>query len=218
MKLLLTSGGLMNKSIIQALRELCPKPFEDLRLGFIPTAANIEAGDKWWLIEDLETCKNLKFKSVDIIDISAMPQDLWLKRLEETDVIMIEGGCTYHLRYWIKKSGLESILPKLLEERVYIGISAGSVVVGPAIVPIESEKEAALQAGDEIIEGGLKYVDFLIEPHINSPYFPELTFGYVKKESESLKHTIYGLDDNSAIKVDGTKVTPVSEGGWQKFN
>lgn len=208
----------MNASIINALKELSLKPFEDLRLGFVPTASNIETGDKWWLIEDLETCGNLKFKSIDIIDISAMPQDMCLKRLEDTDIIMVEGGNTYHLRYWIKKSGLESKFPKLLENRVYVGISAGSMVIGPTIVPIESEKNAALDAGDEIIEDGLNYVNFLIEPHVNSSYFPELTFDYVRKESENTKHTIYGLDDDSAIKVVENEITVVSEGHWKKFN
>jgi dipeptidase E len=76
----------------------------------------------------------------------------------------------------------------------------------------------ASKIGDEIIETGLGYVDFLIEPHINSEYFPELTFDYVKKESGVLKHPIYGIDDNTAVKVDGDEVTVVSEGSWQKFD
>ena len=59
MKLLLTSAGLSNKSIIKALKELTEKPFNELKLAFIPTAANVEEGDKDWLIRDLINCKNL---------------------------------------------------------------------------------------------------------------------------------------------------------------
>ena len=53
MKLLLTSGGITNKSIADALFELVGKKPEDTALVFIPTAANVETGDKSWFINDL---------------------------------------------------------------------------------------------------------------------------------------------------------------------
>ncbi|MFC1624797.1 Type 1 glutamine amidotransferase-like domain-containing protein [Patescibacteria group bacterium] len=218
MKLLLTSGGLLNDSIIDSLKKLAVKPLGELRLGYIPTAANIEEGDKGWLIEDLEICKKLNFRSIDIIDISAISQDMFKKRLEETDIILVGGGNTYHLMCWIKKSGLEEMLPELLKSRIYVGVSAGSVVAGPSLVLADSEKEEAANAGDEIYDEGLSLVDFIVEPHLNSPYFPEQTFDYVEKESERIKHSVYALDDNSAVQVTDGEVTVVSEGNWKKFN
>lgn len=72
MKLLLTSAGLTNKTISNALLELTGRPFAELDLAFVPTASNVEAGDKDWVIDDLNYCKNLGFKSIDIVDISAI--------------------------------------------------------------------------------------------------------------------------------------------------
>ena len=46
MKLLLTSGGLTNKSIVKALFDLVGKKPEDTSLVFIPTASNVEMEDK----------------------------------------------------------------------------------------------------------------------------------------------------------------------------
>ena len=218
MKLLLTSGGLANSSIIKALSDLVIKPFNELKLAFIPTASNLETGDKWWLIKDLEACKKLGFLSIDIVDISALPKTIWQKRLEESDIILVEGGNTFHLMHWFYHSGLSQIIPELLKTRVYIGISAGSLVVSPSIINASSEKKIAIDIGDTIYDNGLSLVDFMVKPHINNSYFPQYTFENLKKQSKNYQYPIYGLDDNSAIKIDGDKVEVVSEGDWKLFN
>ena len=114
MKLLLTSGGLTNKSISDALFDLVGKKPEDTSLCFIPTASNVETGDKDWFINDLKNIDKQNFKSVSIADISAIPEDIWRPQMEEADILFFEGGNTYHLMRWINISGLVKILPELL--------------------------------------------------------------------------------------------------------
>ena len=87
MKLLLTSAGLTNQTIVKALDELVGKPLDQLKIAFIPTAANLEEGDKGWLIDDLRRLSFLKFKEIDIVDISALPKEIWLKRLK-TNILL----------------------------------------------------------------------------------------------------------------------------------
>src|SRR3989337_2484798 len=140
MKLLLTSNGLVNKSIANALLDLVGQSFDKTNLAFIPTAANVEEGDKWWLIDDLSRCKNLGFAQVDIVDISALPKNLWKPRLETADILLFGGGNVFHLIYWLNKSGLAGLLPDLLKKRVYVGISAGSMVCGKRILLSQSKK------------------------------------------------------------------------------
>lgn len=132
--------------------------------------------------------------------------------------MLFEGGNTFHLMYWIHKSGLKGLLPELLKTRVYVGISAGTIVMTPSLVLSGSEKEPLKEIGEEIFEEGLGFVDFLVEPHINNPHFPSYTFASVEKQSKKISHTIYALDDDSAIKVDGSDIQVVSEGKWKKFN
>jgi len=219
MKLLLTSGGLENKSIIKALQDLVIKPFSELKIAFIPTASNIEPGDKKdWFIKDLEILKELKFASIDIVDISALPKEIWMERLKEADVFFVEGGNTYHLMHWVNKSGLSKVLPKLLETRVYIGVSAGTMIINPTIIHAYKEKPIAEKINNSISNKGLSYINFMIEPHMNSVWFPELTFKELEERSKEYKYPIYGLDDNSAIKIDGDKIEVISEGEWKKFN
>ncbi|MEK9130033.1 MAG: Type 1 glutamine amidotransferase-like domain-containing protein, partial [Patescibacteria group bacterium] len=128
MKLLLTSTGITNKSIANALFNLIGKKFEDTTLVFIPTAANGVTGDKKWLIDSLLNLKKLNFKSIEITDISAIDRKIWEQSFKRADILYFEGGDTYHLMEWINKSGLVKILPELLKNKVYVGASAGSMV------------------------------------------------------------------------------------------
>ena len=114
MKLLLTSGGITNKLMENEILALTKKPASKLHVAFVPTAANPEDGDKRWLIKDLQALVNMGIGTIDVVDISALPRDIWQKRLKKADVLEFGGGNTFHLLYWIKKSGLDEILKNLL--------------------------------------------------------------------------------------------------------
>ena len=218
MKLLLTSGGLENKSIIKALSDLLQKPFEESKIAFIPTAANLESGDKKdWLIKDLEKLKELKFNSIDIVDISALLKEIWLERLKEADIFYVEGGNTYHLMHWFNESGLSEILSELLKTKIYIGVSAGTVVATPSLLNSKSEAKFVEKISKQISHQGLGLINFMVESHINNVWFPESTFENLEKQSKNYQYPIYGIDDNTAIKIDGDKIEIISEGEWKLF-
>jgi len=219
MKLLLTSGGITNKSIANTLLELAEKPFKELKLAVVPTAANVEKGDKDWLIKDFINCRNLGFKEIDIVDISAIARDNWEPRLREADVLLFGGGNSFHLMYWLKKSGLEDILPELLTNRVYIGISAGSMVATHDLSLSTSERLYYPDGvGEHKDEKALGFVKFHIRPHLNSPDFPNLKKENLEKIAKELKEPIYAIDDQSAIKFVDGKIEIISEGEYFKFN
>ncbi|MDQ3098803.1 MAG: Type 1 glutamine amidotransferase-like domain-containing protein [bacterium] len=218
MKLLLTSAGITNESIKKALAGLIKKPFEETNLAYIPTAANIEKGDKDWLISDLVNCQKCNFKQVDIVDFSAIPREMWLSRLEYADVLLFGGGNTDHLLKTVKSSGLEEALPGLLKTRVYVGISAGSMITAFK----ESLSSAALLYHEETGEikdnKALGYVNFQTRPHLNSEYFPKVTLPYLAEIAKELSDTFYAIDDQTAIQVIDSEITIISEGEWKKFN
>ena len=174
MKLLLTSGGITNKSIANALFDLVGKKPEDTTLVFIPTAANVEMGDKGWLIDDLANLKKQNFKSIDIADISAVDQAVWFPKFKQADILFFEGGNTHHLMEWINKSGLVSLLPELLKTKVFVGLSAGSMVTNPDLALKISQivYEEDLDKTEDM--KGLGFVDFYFLPHLNSEHFPKL--------------------------------------------
>ena len=218
MKLLLTSAGISNQSIKKALLELTGKPFSELNLVFIPTASNVIDEDKGWLIKDLIALTDFKFKSIDIVDISALPKDLWFPRMKKADVFFVEGGNTFHLMHWIEKSGLKEILPELLKTRVYVGVSAGSMVACKSLDLSMSEKLYFERLDKYEKDEGLGFVDFLIRPHLNSSDFPKVNLDFLEEMAKKLPDTFYAIDDNTAIKVVDDKFEIISEGEWKKFN
>lgn len=221
MKLLLTSEGFDNDSIIQAFSKLLNKPFSETKLAFIPTAATIERGDKDWLIEDLRNCQKLQFKSIDIIDIAALPKSRWLPRIEKTDVLLFGGGNTYYLMQWLIKTGLKDLLPDLLKTRIYVGISAGSMAATTNF-PLTYKHDVEFYNEEVIstreIKHGLEFVDFHIIPHLNSEIFPKVRIPTIASYAKNTSDTIYAIDDATAIIVQDSTVTVISEGVWKVFN
>lgn len=202
MKLLLTSGGITNESIASGLIELTGKLPQETTLAFIPTAANVEEGDKGWLIDDLARLKSMNYKTIDIVDISAVSKEIWLPRLEEADILFFGGGNTFHLMYWIKKSGLDVKLPDLLQTRVYAGISAGSMVASNRIIS-QAQQLYYDDHGKYEDTTGLSFVNFAFKPHLNSPFFPKVRSGPLMELAKEIPETIYALDDHVALKIDG---------------
>lgn len=218
MKLLLTSAGITNKSIAKALFELIGKKPEDTFISFVPTAANFGKGDKRWLIDDLWNLKNLKLKGIDIVDISALPQEIWLPRLEVADVLFFSGGNTSHLMFWLEKSGLAKLLPELLKARVWAGISAGSIVTNPTLALSNKDKKLYYEETTGYkSDKGLGLVDFYCRPHLNASHFPHVNEAYLREIKKDIPSTIYGLDDQSALKVVEGVVEVVSEGTYIKL-
>ena len=218
MKLLLTSAGLSNRSIVNALLELAGKPFSELNLGFIPTASNVESGDKDWLINDLIICKNLGFQSIDIVDFSAVSKDVWLPRLHVADILFFEGGNVFHLMYWIERSGLKEILPEMLKTKVYVGASSGSMVMSKRTSLNHFQNLYNEDVKKFKKEDGLGFVDFQIRSHLNSLDFPEMNITHLEELAKETSDTIYAIDDNTAIKISDEKMEIISEGAWKKFN
>ena len=221
MKLLLTSAGITNESLKKALLDLVGKEVSKTKIAIVPTASNMEEGDKDWLINDYQNLKKMGFEEIDIVDISALPKDIWEKRLSVVDIIAIEGGNDFYLRYWFKKSGFDENLKNgYLDTKVYLGISAGSCVTTPLIEhPYNILYGEDLPKGEmKIINEGLRLVDFLVLPHFNSKSFNKLTEENIREIAKNFSHKAYALDDNSGIKVTDGNIEIVTEGKYLELN
>ena len=70
-----------------------------------------------------------------MLELTALPsidKELWVPMVQETDVLLVNGGDPLYLCYWMRQSGLADLLPSL-RETVYVGLSAGSMVMAPNI-------------------------------------------------------------------------------------
>ncbi len=216
MKALLTSGGITNPTIEAEMWRLLGGKRRGIRLLFVTTASNWEGGPmNEWLIDDLITLNNLGF-DIDVCDFAGLPKERWLPRFEWAEVLFFEGGNPGWLKRQVTESGLEQELPRLLGGRVWIGVSAGSIVLCPTICNTVQDL-----FGEEDFEvagtvNGLKYVNFDFIPHLNSEYFPKVRSDDIKIALRNLEKTgsqkLYACDDNGAVSIDGDNITVVSEG------
>ena len=220
MKYLLTSAGIKNTSIHDALVDLLGKPSAESSALCIPTANHAQpggAGHAWRFISGREPrtpmCE-LGWKSLGVLELTALPsidEDLWVPMVQETDVLLVNGGDPLYLCYWMRQSGLADLLPSL-SKTVYVGLSAGSVVMAPNIGE-GFVRWKPPTGGDET----LGIVDFSIFPHLDHEMLPDNSMADAERWAAGMSVPAYAIDDETAIKVVDDTVEVVSEGHWKLF-
>jgi dipeptidase E len=221
MKLLLTSAGVKNTSIRDALVELLGKPIEGSDALCIPTGGygssygNRPAG-VWRFIsgQSAQPMCELGWKSLGVLELTALPsidEELWVPMVRETDVLLVNGGDPLYLCYWMRQSGLADLLPSL-RETVYVGLSAGSLVMTPSIGE-DFVRWRPPTGGDET----LGVVDFSIFPHLDHQDMPDNSMADAERWAAGMSVPAYAIDDQTAIKVTDRAVDVVSEGHWKHF-
>jgi dipeptidase E len=216
MKLLLTSGGIKNKSIHDALVNMLDKPIAECNALCIPTAIYAGPGGAqraWKFISGQTTAPmcELGWKSLGVLELTALPsidQELWVPMVKETDVLLVNGGDALYLSYWMRQSGLADLLPSL--RAVWVGLSGGSMVMAPNIGE-DFVGWKPPSGGDE----ALGLVDFAMFPHLDHEDLPDNSMVNAEKWSASLPVPGYAIDDQTAIKVTDGVVEVVSEGHWK---
>jgi dipeptidase E len=221
MKLLLTSAGIKNTSIRDALVDLLGKPIAESSALCIPTAAYghpmAGPGAAWRFIsgrQPLTPMCELGWKSLGVLELTALPSidaEQWVPMVQETDVLLVDGGDALYLCYWMRQSGLADLLPSL-RETVWVGLSAGSMVMTPSIG--EDFVRWKPPAGSDRTLG---LVDFSIFPHLDHEKMPDNCLANAEKWAAGMPQPSYLIDDQTAIKVTDGAVEVVSEGHWQLF-
>ncbi len=215
MKFLLTSGGIANDSIRKALVDLLGKPIAEARALCILTAAYAVPDGPAFAWLNAREWGEMGWKAFGILELTALPstrQEHWLPLLEAADALFVGGGESFYLCYWMRQSGLAEILPSLLQNKVYVGMSAGSMLVTPTFgeqydgidPPTGSDKALGL-------------VDFALHPHLDAEYMPTASLAHLEQWAAGVDVPAYAIDDQTAIKVIDGVVEVVSEGQWKRF-
>lgn len=218
MKLLLTSAGISNPSIHNALLGLLGKPIAESSALCISTASYALSNGPilaWQFISGHDDCPmcELGWKSLGVLELTALPslgKQHWLPWVQETDVLLVNGGDPLYLSYWMQQSGLAHLLPSL--PAVYVGLSAGSMVMAPRI-------------GEHFVgwtppTGGdntLGLVDFALFPHLDHEMLPYNSMPHAEKWAAGMRMPSYAMDDQTAVKVVDGVVEVISEGHWKRF-
>jgi dipeptidase E len=221
-KLLLTSAGIKNPSIHAALVDLLGKPIPDCTALCISTGSYAQPMQgpmrAWNFISGNEPrtpMVELGWKAVGNLELTALPtidRDHWVPLVEQTDVILVNGGDPMFLSYWMQQSGFAELLPSL-SNTVYVGVSAGSMIMAPRI-----GEDSVKWRGPTGNDTTLGLVDFAIFPHLDHPMMPGNDMAEAERWAAAMALPCYAIDDDTAISVVDGNVEVISEGHWKRFN
>ena len=238
MKLLLTSGGVKNTSIHNALEDLLGKPIAESSALIILTAIYPFPGGARHAMRAIREWDAWGWKSLGVLELTALPSiadEAWIPTVQETDALLVWGGDPLYLSYWMRQSGLAGLLPSLRRESVYVGVSAGSMATAATFgetypVPPRGAGEAltsenivfATPQGEIsrllVTARGAGLVDFAVIPHLDHEDHLDASLANAEKWAARLPAPTYAIDDQTAIKVVDGAVEVVSEGHWKLFN
>jgi dipeptidase E len=224
MKLLLTSSGISNPSIEDALVELLGKPIAESSALIVPTAIYPfrEGPSGAWRAICGKTDRpfgGLGWKSLGVLELTALPsieEESWVPVVRETDALLVWGGHVMYLCYWMRQSGLADLLPSL-SDLVYVGVSAGSIVTTPYNGDVEFNLQTLPEGSDVAREGdrALGLVDFTVRVHVDREGFESMAD--VEKWAAGIPVPTYAIDDETAVRVIDGGPEVVSEGNWKLF-
>jgi dipeptidase E len=154
------------------------------------------------------TTTSLAWGSLGLLELSALPtigEERWAPWVREADVLLVDGGDATYLCHWMRQSGLAELLPSL-NETVWVGVSAGSMVMTPRIGVDFVQWPGALD------DKTLGLVDFSIFPHLD--VFATNTLAEAERWATGIDGPAYAIDDQTAISIVDGVVEVVSEGRW----
>jgi dipeptidase E len=242
MRALLTSSGIKNSSIRDALVDLLGKPIAESDALFIPTAIYPFPGGPgmaWRAIcgkASSPLCE-LGWRSLGVLELTALPsiqEAAWVPTVRDADALLVWGGDPLFLADWMRRSGVTDLLPTLPAKAVYVGVSAGSIAAASTFVetydepprgddgPLKSENIVfATPQGDVdriLVTGqGAGLVDFAVIPHLEHPDHPDASLPNAERWAARIPAPTYAIDDETAISVVDGVAQVVSEGRWKLF-
>jgi dipeptidase E len=228
-KFLLTSGGVRNSSIDESLVDLLGKPIAEANALCIPTAlyAGGGPGRAWQFISGHfpTPLTELGWKSLGVLELTALPsldRGEWVALLEQTDALLVSGGDSMYLCHWLRESGVADLLPTL-RETVYVGVSAGSMVVTPSFGTAYDDwfcREPPVPANHLPVadDHALGLVSFSIFPHVDTERSPQNSMPNAELWASWQSNPTYAIDDQTAVMVVDGKIDVISEGHWKRFS
>jgi len=241
MRLLLTSNGVTNTSIRDALVDLLGKPIGESNALIIPTAIYPFPGGGRMAGRAIRgeaggPLAGLGWKSLGLLELTALPnidKEAWVPMIQDTDALLFWGGDPMFLAHWMRQSGLADLLPSL-RQTVYVGVSAGSMAASATFG--ETYRERPRGSGEPrtsedivfaspqgeisrlfVTAHGVGLIDFALIPHLDHENHPDASLANAQTWAAKLPVPTYAIDDQTAIKVTDGIVEVVSEGHWRLF-
>lgn len=208
MKALLTSTGISTAEIATALVNLVGKQADQITIAVINEASAIEPGDKRWFFNEMQVLSKTFGGEIDVINLLALDQPTIEERIAFADVIYVSGGISDYLMTVFKQTGFSDLLKrKLLQEKIYVGASAGAMVFGRRITT-QGYKEVYRKGEQDFgVNEYMALVDFAIFPHLDSPEFTRNRAEIIQEATKDFTYPIYAIKDTQAVVINNDNIS-----------
>ena len=172
------------------------------RITFIPTASLVEEV-RFYVDDDRKAFEELGI-IVEELEITTASPDKILEVLNRNDYIFVSGGNTFYLLQELRRKGADALITEQIRAgKLYIGTSAGSVILCPDIEFVK-EMDYSHAAPELQSFTGLNIVDFYILPHYLDFPFEEITQNIVKKYGKKLD--LRPISNKQVITIAGNRI------------
>ena len=196
-KLLLTSTGLANKNIANQFLQIIDKPVSQIKIIFVPTASKSK--------EELKYVQESKKELLDLgifennIKTINLDKPTSFQEVENFDVIYVCGGNTFYLLKKVRETGFDKVIIEFVKtDKLYFGVSAGSILVCPTIDIANPFDENDVNLTDLT---GLNLTNVIVSPHYNDK--EKTIINDFKKKSQ---YEVVPLTDEQALLVINKKI------------
>lgn len=208
MKAILSSTGITTPELAKSLSGLVDKPLEQINVAVINEATAVEPGDKRWSFDEMQNLSKVVGGEIDVINLLALDIKTVEERMGFADVIYVVGGMTDYLMAVFERTGFSELLrDKLLNEKVYVGASAGSMVLGRRITTEGYRQVYRKGEQDFGVNEYLALVDFSIFPHLDSPEFIRNRIEIIDNATIDFGYPVYAIKDTQAVVVNGDEIS-----------
>lgn len=199
MKLYLSSEGIPD---IEVFSKFVGEEPTEIKLGLIFHAKDYkpEAEREEKLKEAITYFENFGI-TVEVIDLFSKPTP---EQLLKYDVLWLNGGNTFYLRWAIVESGSEELLRSVFDQGVvYAGDSAGAVIAGPVIDKYETADDSSLAPYK--ISTGLNYFNLGLIPHWGSEEYATV-LGSIEDSFKSDGYETIRMTDEECIMIENGQI------------
>ena len=191
-KLLLTSTGLANQNIKNQFLQIIDEPVSQIKIIFVPTAARSE--------EELKHVNESKKELLDLgifknnIKTLNLDNPVSFQEVKDFDVIYVCGGNTFYLLKKVRETSFDKVIIEFAKtDKLYLGVSAGSILVCPNIDIANPFDENDVNLTDLT---GLNLTDVIVSPH-----YCEEEKQIIEDFKKKSQYKVVPLTDNQALLV-----------------
>lgn len=197
MKLLLTSNGLSSKKIKKELLKLLIKPAEENKVLIMYTTKSKKYKKSLRKINKQLISLGIKKQNLIYANISRK-----VGKLSEFDVFYSCGGNAFYILDRIRKTSFDKIIKNhIKQEKLYIGVSAGSILVHKTIEIAGWVKWGDINNINLKNLSGLNIINIAVYPH-----FKKIMKKSVNEFKKKADYPVIEIKDKQAVLVLGNKI------------